>query len=193
MKEKILGISLMILLSACALTVTEEDKQTMFNNASFDNEVISRLPKYQEFRSFLELNADTIFNYVDSLVAVGKGSADSILKVDFPAEGIHVYRDCMQFRRVYKNHQFTAFPDHLREDLNNFADSIGERNLAAFTLCRDKTVLVQIREQRTDQGLTVIHSLTWDKIIEQEQRYHKDTLLAEDCIYHIALSADTSF
>jgi hypothetical protein len=186
MTNQIIFLFMVLTLNACAPTpATEQQKKDKMTSAYFDQNIFKNIDKYENLKTFLENNIDTIikFRYSKNTATLvrGQGQADSNYLAD---------DNCYNFFQGNDRYDITNVPDNLKSELDSLFHTFNENELNSFGVCKDNKISIEIRSEGGDNGLYISHTLLWNTNMERDYAYddNKDTLINGNCIYRIGLT-----
>ena len=183
-------LAALIITSCVPKPATKEQKTAALQNSTFDKINIKKLPQYEELKNFLELNADTIISYRDT-----KNEVTLVRGQGLPDSTYLQKEDCYNFFQGNERFNITNVPDFLKEPLYKIFHSIGDSNIASFTVCKDKIINIEISSNGVGNRLFISHNFIWNSKSGKDYKYenNKDSLLNDNCIYRIGLIEDEGF
>ena len=163
---------------------TEEQKKYVLNNAEFDEVIIFNISSFDKLKDFLIENSDTIISYRDSKNVVIKVSGGT--KTDTVLQKC----ECYNFFQGNINYDISNVPDFLKDRLDSIYNTLGDRFVKSFEVCKDKKIRIQVRSDGGENGLYVSHILLWNTKMQKDYAFsdNKDTMINGDCIYRIGLT-----
>lgn len=184
MKKGFQLIVLIIAFYSCTPSpITERAKKEVMSKAHFDKKGIQNIAKYENLKSFLEKNMDTIirFRYHKNIGTYvrGEGKPDSTYLSD---------DDCYIFFQGNDDYDITNVPDHLKKELDSLYHSFNEKETPSFEVCKDRKISIEIKRERFENGLALLHTLIWNARSNNDIEYTKDTVLSNKCMYRIRLT-----
>ncbi|TWV93318.1 hypothetical protein [Chitinophaga pinensis] len=185
MKRPLL-IFLLTLLYACDFSgpslATEKERKAAMQAAVFDQQIISGVSRYNDLRDFLLRYADTILAYRNAsnyVIEIGGNTTDTVLQSS----------ECYTFFQGNANNDITNVPDFLKLKLDSLYHDLGEGNVMSFTICENKKLNIQVKNETVGNGLYISHELLWNDKIRRDYGFddNRDSLIAENCIYRLGL------
>lgn len=179
----IIAFLIAILNSCSPERVTELEMREVMDKATFDENGIRNLKKYENLKVFLENNIDTIINfrYHKNVVNYlsGEDKSDSTYLSD---------DDCYSFFQGNDQYDITNVPDHLKNRLDSLFHTFSEKEFPSFEICKDKKITIEFKRERFDNNLALLHTLIWNTKASTELPYNKDSVLLDKCVYRIRLT-----
>lgn len=144
---------------------------------------IQDIAKYENLKNFLEKNIDTIirFRYYKNLVTNSRGE-------DKPDSTYLSDDDCYSFFQGNDQYDITNVPNHLKKKLDSLFYSLSEKEITSFEVCKDRKITIELKCERFENGLALLHTLIWNTTSNNNFAYQKDTVLLNKCIYRIRLT-----
>ncbi len=164
---------------------TDQQKQDKMKSVHFDQNIIQDIDKYENLKTFLALNIDTIIEYRHSkntaTLIRGQGLSDSTYLAD---------DDCYNFFQGNDRYNIANVPDNLKSELDSLFHTFSNYEINSFGICKNKKISIEIRSEGGDNGLYISHTLLWNAKVERDYAYddNKDTLINGNCIYRIGLT-----
>lgn len=177
-------ILMLIVFNSCSSPkVTQEEMNETMNKAHFDKQVFQEMKKYENLKTFLEKNIDTIidFRYHKNIVRHVRGEA----KPDSVYLGND---DCYSFFQGNDQYDITNVPDYLKRELDSLFNTFSKKENLSFRVCKDKMITIEFKQERFENNLALLHTLIWNNSDLTIRTYEKDTLLSNKFIYKIRLT-----
>ncbi|MCU0352946.1 MAG: hypothetical protein MUD08_04280 [Cytophagales bacterium] len=186
MTKYILSLLITVILYSCIPTQpTEEEKQEALQKAVFDSKITEKLLAYERLKTFLENNAAAIIAYRDSKNVVQVVGTDSTYLMS---------EDCYTFFQGNPSTDITNVPDSLKTQLTEIYNAIGKQNIESFTVCNDKRISIEAKQDKVQKRLHVVHALVWNtKQWTEVYERSKDTMLNGNCIYRLGLHEEVGY
>ena len=157
---------------------SEKEIQFSLDRVSFETEIISDLPLYEDLNIFLESNLDTIMNYP------GRNT-------DIEEYG-YMY---LNFKEdIQSNMQIPVF---LKPTLDSLLSNIGRSNIESISIFNDRTIKFGIKYIFMGNDINIDHELVWGqrprRFDGSEFEKFKDSIVDKNCTYRIGIWVDWGF
>ena len=178
--------ALIALLWLGMISCEHKSLRKLFNQSTYDQQVIESLPLYDSLKNIIVSNIDTIFKFRNSKHLLYHGDTGKETQED---------ADFYIFNYSYDTHSKSI--DELRENIPEFIypsidklfKKLGQDKVRGFGLWPDSTIEIAIKSiYREDEDANVSHTLVWKKTFSKDTDLdilYRDTIIAPEWTYQI--------
>ena len=136
--------------------VTEEELLQILENEAFDSDVVKNPEVYVPLKDFLRKYSDTIISFKNSQNYVTEHGTDNESHTALQPQ------DCYSFFEVASDGGITGIPEHLKTELNEIYNDIGDSGISSFQICRNGAIEMKIRTFDKENDIFIWHYVIWN-------------------------------
>lgn len=171
----------------------------VFNQTTYDNDVIKNLPLYDALKSIIVINIDTIFKFRNSrhFVFHSYGNGDTAT-IQENADFYHFYYNYGEAtalsygtgpndQKLIDEVNVENMPSFIYPSIDTIFKRLGKNKIRGFTLWTDSTIEISVK-RFSKNDIDVGHTLTWKKTFATNtgaDDFHRDTIIAPNWAYSI--------
>jgi hypothetical protein len=163
---------------------TQKDLINVVKNTNFDESVLNNLSKYTNLEEFVILNIDHFLKFRKSKDMVHLNQAS--MRNDSSFKPLYPY---LRYVVAADQDDPLILPKRLHFQMHKLINDIGNAGISDFTCFADSSVIITIKYDRGFNNMTIIHSLLWKKIQDENiDPTVRDSLLTGHWTYRISAS-----
>lgn len=199
MKTFIVTLLFGLVLTSCDQERDVKKLRQVFNQTTYDNDVINSLPLYDSLKNIIVSNIDTIFKFRNSRHFVfhtyANGDTATVQEDENFYQFYYNYGEASALsygtgpndQKLIDAVSVENMPSFIYPSVDTIFKQLGKNKIRGFTLWNDSTVEISVKAFRKDD-IEVGHTLRWKRVFAPNtdpDNFSRDTLIATKWTYEI--------